>query len=130
MRRYQLPTHLNMPDRISFPLLLFSVNLTVRQFLLLVITAAGCFHLFRWLAFLESFGLVGFWLRVGLLAFVAGCVLVLVLVRIAGRELWAWVQVWLRYQCLPHIAVWYPVILVDHGFSEHHRDSDKRKDAR
>lgn len=113
--RYHIPTHLSVPDRIALPMLLFTVQLTVRQFFVLFAGYSYGFTLWNNLVWLDSFGRPGWTLHIGMVGGWAVVITTLVMVRVAGQELDAWLVVIWRYWYTPHLALWYSVRLLPQG---------------
>lgn len=104
--RYQIPTHLNVPDKLIIPLFGVSISVTMRQGLILLTGWSAAFALWSHLGVLDSYGQVGHVARFvlpGLLAFVTFVVATL---QVAGRYLESWALVLLRYMAQPACYVW------------------------
>src|SRR3954466_10964828 len=97
-RMHTVPTHLKTPETI---LSLAGVNLSIRQFLLVLIGASLSYRLWLFLGFLNGF-LPGR-LLVAVLPF--GLALLVAFVQLAGRSLEVWLLVVLRFAVRPHILV-------------------------
>lgn len=101
-RTHMVPTHLRTPETV---LTFAGVSLSVRQFLLLLLGCALGYDL---------------WLHLTVLALVPGGQVIrfvlallpgaasgaLAFVRLAGRDLLAWLLVLLQYQLRPHCLIW------------------------
>lgn len=123
---HRVPTHLRAPETV---LTFGGVNLSARQFLLLLL---GC-----------ALGYDG-WLHLAALALVPGgqvirlvlalvpCALAaaLAFIRVAGRDLLAWLLVLLQYRVRPHRLVWRSVrlleasLLLDEAAKEQEEETD------
>ncbi len=102
-RKHIVPTHLNVPDQV---LTLWSLSLSARQLLLLLVGAGIGGTVWQHLAVLGHHALAGQALRllVALLPFLL--VLVLACYQHAGRYLEVWLLVLLRYQLRPKRYLW------------------------
>lgn len=99
IKRYQIPTHLRVPDKLS--ILIFSF--TFRQLGILVFSAGAAYDLWQqhpltatWFTVVKGCG-------VGLILALA---LALAYVRKGGRTLDAWCFIWLRYYLQPTCYIW------------------------
>lgn len=102
MRTYLVPTHLRVPETI---LTIGGVNLSVRQFLFLLLGSAIGYDLWLHEAMLAH-SLGGQLLRfaLALLPFCLSCMLAFV--RIAGRDLPIWLLIIARFGNRPRRLVW------------------------
>jgi hypothetical protein len=107
--RYQIPTHLSVPDKITLPLLGFTLSVTSRQGLILLVGWNMTFNLWQVLAFLNAYGAAGQGLRIALAGSLALLALLFALVRIAERHLEEWLVVLLHYATSPSVFVWQPL---------------------
>ena len=94
MQRHEIPTHLEVEDRILGPL-------TTRDALYLLVGAATVY----WIGTDLTLAL---WARMGLGCIVGLVALAFALVRIQGRPLESWLFAGLQYLASPRIAVWRP----------------------
>ena len=94
MQRHEIPTHLEVEDRILGPL-------TTRDTLYLLVGAAAVY----WLGTEAS--LVP-WARIGLGSAIGLTCVAFALVRVQGRPLETWLFAGLMYLASPRIAVWHP----------------------
>jgi hypothetical protein len=99
-KRYQVPTHLQVADKIAIG----PVSVTIRQGVILLLGAALAYQGWHALALLSDWG-VG-WLRVVVVALVVVVAVVLAQVRLAGRHLEVWALVWARYTWQPRVYLW------------------------
>ena len=104
--RYQIPTHLNVPDKIAIPLFGLTVHVTIRQGLIFLLGWSTAFQLWRQLAPLSLYGSFGegIWVFFPVLFAVITCVVALM--RIADRYLEEWAVILLRYTRQPRVTVW------------------------
>lgn len=103
LTRHQIPTHLNVPDKI---LSFWGVGITVRQLLILLIGWSLMANVWVSLAWLAAFGTPGGALHFALAAIPALIALVVAFKVIAGRPLEEWALVLLRYWQQPEVCVW------------------------
>jgi hypothetical protein len=106
---YQIPTHLSVPDRLSLPMLGFTIQVTMRQGLVLLVGGSLAFRLWHQLegwATLSTTIAVLRWLVVGLLLLFTG---LWAFCTIGGQSLEDWLVVWLRYQRRPRVLLWRPL---------------------
>jgi hypothetical protein len=104
--RYQIPTHLNVPDKLEIPLFGVTISLTMRQAVIYLFggsTAFGLWQHLRWLDHAGPLGITAHWGATSLLALLT-CLLALV--RIRERYLERWGMIWLQYVAQPKIYVW------------------------
>ncbi len=94
MQRHEIPTHLEVEDRILGPL-------TTRDALYLLVGAAAIY----WLGTEPT--LVP-WARMGLSSAIGLACLAFALVRVQGRPLESWLFSGLTYVASPRVAVWHP----------------------
>jgi hypothetical protein len=99
-KRYQVPTHLQVADKIAIG----PVSVTIRQGVILLLGAALAYQGWHALALLGDLG-VG-WLRVVVVALFVILAVVLAQVRLAGRYLESWALVWSRYHWQPRVFLW------------------------
>src|ERR1700733_3790251 len=83
--RYQIPTHLNVPDRIAIPLLGITFHITIRQGLILFVGCSPAFHLWGQAAGLSVYGTPGQVLRILVPVCLAVATLVVAILRITDR---------------------------------------------
>lgn len=104
LTRYQIPTHLNVPDKI---LSAWGVGITVRQLLILLIAWSAVANTWvRLAAPLAMLGIPG-----GVLHFAAAAIpgiilLVVAFKQVAGRPLEVWMLILLRYWLQPKVYLW------------------------
>ena len=104
--RYQIPTHLNVPDTIAIPLFGITFHVTIRQGLIFLLGWSTAFNLWRQLASLSLYGGFGVGLRVFFPILLAVITCVVALIRIADRHVEEWAVIFLRYARQPRISVW------------------------
>jgi hypothetical protein len=102
-RRHIVPTHLNLPDQV---LTLWSVSLTARQLLLVLVGAGVGGTLWQHLAVLGHQGIFGqaLQLLLALLPFLLA--LLIACYQYAGRYLEIWGVVLVRYRLRPTCYLW------------------------
>ena len=105
-RKHIVPTHLSVPDSV---LTLWSVDLSARQLLLLLLGAGLGADLWKHLVVLGHEAVAGQVLRVALALVPFLFTLVLACYRYAGRYLEAWAIVLLRYSTRPKCYVWHTI---------------------
>ncbi len=109
-RKHIVPTHLNLPDQV---LTLWSISLSARQLLLLLVGAGIGGTIFQHVAMLGHDGMPGEILRLlfslppFLLALLLACY------QYAGRYLEVWLVVLVRYQFQPKRYLWRSIRLYD-----------------
>jgi hypothetical protein len=99
-KRYQVPTHLQVADKIAIG----PISVTIRQGALLLLGAALTYQCWHGLALLSDLSLG--WLRVVVAALVFLLAVVLAQARLSGRHLELWALVWARYIWQPRVYVW------------------------
>lgn len=95
--RYHLPTHIQVPDTLEFPLLGFTIRVTLRQAVLLFFGWSTAFDLWKRLAGLDQLGRGGLILHIVLPVLLGVTTVCVAVCSIAGRPLEAWAVVLLRY---------------------------------
>lgn len=107
-RRYQIPTHLNTPDKLDLPLFGITVSLTLRQGVCFLLGGSLVYQTWQ-----QSFGMVGFagemmhWIVPTLLAFAT---YVFAVHQVQDRHLEGWILVLIQYLGRPKVFVWRPVL--------------------
>ncbi|GER88953.1 hypothetical protein KDW_31150 [Dictyobacter vulcani] len=109
--RYQIPTHLNVPDRIAIPLLGITFHVTVRQGLIFLVGWSTAFQLWGHLEGLSSAGSAGYVTRLFVVAFLVLATFVVATLQVGGRYLEVWTVLLLRYHRHPRVSLWQPVAL-------------------
>jgi hypothetical protein len=104
--RYQIPTHLDVPDKLSIHLLGWTISVTIRQGLILLLGWSTAFNLWKHLAALDSFGTPGIMLHFVLPGVLALITFVYSTMTIAGRYPEAWAPVLLHYLFHPRRYMW------------------------
>jgi len=105
--RYQIPTHLNVPDKI---LSAWGFGITVRQMLVLLIAWSAVANTWvRTAAVLAMLGTPGAVLHFVATAIPGFILLVVAFKQVAGRYLEVWLLVLLRYWLQPKVYLWRPV---------------------
>ena len=106
IKRYQIPTHLKVEDRLSIGFFSF----TLRQIAVLMLGGGAAFDL--WQRFpVATLALVlgetpATWLRVGLVLPIILATLALALVKRHGHTLETWFLLWLRFRLRPCCYRW------------------------
>lgn len=108
-QRYQIPTHLNVPDKIAVNLMGLSIEMTIRQGLIYLFGAGIAYHLWRSLAWLGPSGL-GATTRLLLLGIVIILSLLFATLRIANRHAETWLAILLQYAIQPKVYIWKNII--------------------
>lgn len=99
-KRYQVPTHLQVADKIAIG----PLSLTIRQGAILLLGAALAYQCWHLLSSLSDVGMG--WLRFVVALLICLLAVVLAQVRLSGRHLELWALVWLRYWWQPRVYVW------------------------
>ncbi|MBV9322330.1 MAG: PrgI family protein [Chloroflexi bacterium] len=94
-RHHEVPTHLNVEDKVLF-------GLTVRQFLYMLVGSSVAYTVWE-----QSVSL-GDLVRVALSGFCVGVTLAFALLRPAGRPLEEWLAAALVYAAAPRRSTWQP----------------------
>jgi PrgI family protein len=102
-RKHVVPTHLNMPDQV---LTIWSLGLSARQLLLLLVGCGLGGTLFQHLAILGHYGMPGEMLRLLLSLPPFLLSLLLAWYQYAGRYLEVWLVVLMRYRLRPKLYLW------------------------
>jgi hypothetical protein len=102
-RRHQIPTHLQVPDKI---LSIWGKGITVRQLLILLTGWSVGTQIWVHLARLSLISPVGSLLRLVLIGACALLTLVVAFKQIAGRPLEVWLLILLRFWQIPTVWVW------------------------
>lgn len=103
LTRHQIPTHLNVPDKImSF----WGIGVTVRQLLVLLIGWSAVANVWVRLGWLTSLGTAGVSLHFVLAAIPALLALFVAFKQIAGRPIEVWALILLRYWGQPKVCIW------------------------
>jgi hypothetical protein len=103
--RYVMPTHLNVPDTIIFPVFGFSLSVTLRQAGILVLGWIGAYEVFRDNATLP--GVIGIILHLIVPTLIVCLLPVLAFVTIAKRPLETWLIVLYLYRIQPRVYLWH-----------------------
>ena len=101
--RHQIPTHLNVPDKI---LSLWGVGVTVRQLLILLLGWSGMANAWARLGWLNAGGGSGVALHIVVTVIPAIIAIFVAFKQIAGRPLEVWFMVLLRYWGQPNVCLW------------------------
>jgi hypothetical protein len=99
VQAHQVPTHMNMPDKLVF-------GLTAKQLLITLVGGSAGYDIWIHLHILLAYGLLGLLARLALSLIPAAMALSFALVTVAGRPLETWALVWLRYLSQPKTYVW------------------------
>lgn len=104
LTRYQIPTHLNVPDKI---LSAWGFGITVRQLLILLIAWSAVANAWvRTASPLAPLGPPGAVLHVMAAAIPGIILLVVAFKQVAGRPLEVWLLIILRYWLQPKVYLW------------------------
>jgi hypothetical protein len=109
--QYQIPTHLTVPDQLALPLLGFTVSVTMRQGLILLVGGSLSFHLWQRLSGLAEASPAVAILRLLVVGLLMVLTLLWTICTIAGRPLEDWLLILLRYYRLPRVYLWQPLTL-------------------
>ncbi len=102
--RYQIPTHLNVPDKI---LSVWGWGITVRQLLFLLLAWSAVANTWvRLGAHLAMLGTAGVALHLAAAAIPGIILLIVAFKQVAGRPLEVWLLVLLRYWLQPKVYLW------------------------
>jgi hypothetical protein len=105
-QRYQIPTHLNVPDKLDIPLFGVTISLTMRQAVIYLFGWSSAFSLWQHLRWLDHAGFLGIIAHWGAALIFALLTCLLALVRLRERYLERWGVIWLQYVTQPKISVW------------------------
>ena len=104
LTRYQIPTHLNVPDKIVSA---WGFGITVRQLLILLIAWSAVANTWvRLGGLLAMLGTPGVVLHFAAAAIPGIILLFVAFKQIAGRPLEVWLLVFLRYWLQPKVYLW------------------------
>lgn len=103
LTRHQIPTHLNVPDRI---LSFWGIGISVRQLLVLLLGWSAVANAWVRLDWLSRLGPLGVILHLAITIVPAVVALIVAFKQIAGRPLETWLLVYLRYWGQPSVCVW------------------------
>ena len=104
--RYQIPTHLNVPDKLDIPLFGVTISLTMRQAVIYLFGWSSAFSLWQHLRWLDHAGPLEITIHWGISLLLALLTCLLALVRLRERYLESWGVIWLQYVTQPKIFVW------------------------
>ncbi len=125
--RYQIPTHLEVEDKIiSFN----GIGFTVRQAFLLVLGWSIAVDVWRALDVLTSLGTVGVVLRLVISGAPGLLSCVIALTKVAGRHLESWLLVVLLYHTKPKVYLWRCLatqVRLGEQVSRHRRKADRSR---
>jgi small-conductance mechanosensitive channel len=107
--RYQLPTHLSVPDRIDIPFIGVTISLTIRQGVIFLFgwsTAFAWWH--RTIAWqtMSLAAMVAHWALPGLLALI---IFIIAMLQIQGRSCEQWFMIVVHYLTIQKVFVWQSV---------------------
>src|SRR5579859_7119815 len=125
--RYQIPTHLNVPDKIAVSLFGLAVEVTIRQGLICLFGVGIAFHLWHSLAWLGATGTVGATVRLFLTILVILVTLLFATLRIADRHAETWLAILLEYALKPKVYIWKNIIF-DPEYAHRYQDTDDEQD--
>ena len=101
--RYQIPTHLEVEDKIiSYN----GIGLTVRQAFLMVLGWSLAVDVWRWLDGLAHLGMAGVVVRLVVSAAPGLLACFIAFTRVGGRHLESWLLVVLLYHTKPKVYLW------------------------
>jgi hypothetical protein len=103
LSRHQIPTHLNVPDKI---LSFWGIGITVRQLLILLLGWSGVANAWLRLNWLSAYGGAAVTLHIAVTVVPAVIALIVAFKQIAGRSIEVWLLVLLRYWGQPRVCVW------------------------
>ena len=99
MQAHQVPTHMNVPDKLIF-------GLTAKQLLITLIGGSAGYDIWIRMHILLAYGLLGLLARLALSLIPAAIALSFALVSVAGNSLEMWALALLRYTQQPKAYVW------------------------
>ncbi|GCE23232.1 hypothetical protein [Dictyobacter kobayashii] len=111
--RYQIPTHLNVPDKIALPLFGITFHITIRQGLIFLLGWSTAFNLWNHLEGLDVFGPLGLVLRVSFPVLLAVATLVTATMQFGGCYVEEWAALFLRYRLKPPVSLWRPISIAE-----------------
>ena len=100
MQAHQVPTHMNVPDKLIF-------GLTAKQLLITLIGGSAGYDIWIHMHVLLTYGLLGLLARLALSLIPAAMALSFALVNVAGSSLEMWTLALLRYMRQPKTYVWH-----------------------
>jgi hypothetical protein len=103
LTRHQIPTHLNVPDKI---LSFWGFGITVRQLLILLLGWSGVANAWVRLGWLAAGGAPGGALHIAVTVIPALIAIFVAFKQVAGRPLEVWLMVLLRYWGQPGVCLW------------------------
>ena len=126
--QYQIPTHLAVPDQLALPLLGFTVYVTMRQGLILLVGGSLSFHLWQRLAGAAELSPTVAIIRLVVVGLLVVLTLFWTICTIAGRPLEDWLLILLRYDRLPRVYIWQSVAppVVELQSNEAHKTDQER----
>lgn len=107
--RYQIPTHLNVPDKLDIPLLGITISLTMRQGALFLFGWSAAFAWWHATTSWQTMGVLPMVLHWGLPGALALLVFLIAMLQWQGRSCEQWVLIGLRYLISEKIFVWHSV---------------------
>jgi hypothetical protein len=107
--RYQIPTHLEVPDTIELPLFGLNISLTLRQAVVFFFGWSLAFACWRHTTPWQADGLPGWLLHWGLPGLLALLTIMIAMLQLRGRSLETWGLIMLRYSAIPRLCVWQSV---------------------
>ncbi|GCE12517.1 hypothetical protein [Tengunoibacter tsumagoiensis] len=108
-QRYQIPTHLNVPDKIDLPLFGITISVTIRQGLIAVIGGGQALQVWNQLNFLSYYGTAGQVLHLFFPGLIVLVTLLFATLKIADRHPEIWLALLLYYIRHPRIYIWQSV---------------------
>lgn len=108
---YQIPTHLQVADKIEIPLLGWKVGLTIRQGLICLLGWSLAIDTWKRLTFLGADSTGGEIIHLTLPILLAIITFIFATCEIAGRHLEVWAAILFNYVRRPRVYIWKPVVL-------------------
>ena len=105
-QRYQIPTHLNVPDKLQIPLFGVTLSLTMRQAVIYLFGLSTAWSLWQHLRWLDQYGPFGLVVHWGIPMVLALMTCLVALVHLRDRHLEIWGLIVLHYIAQPHIFIW------------------------
>ncbi|GHO88157.1 hypothetical protein [Dictyobacter formicarum] len=107
--RYQIPTHLNVPDKIEIPLFGITISLTMRQGIYFLFGWGAAFSLWKHTLVWVSLGAVGATMHWGVSLVLALVTVVVAMLQVRGRHLEQWGGIMLVYYLGTKVFLWQSV---------------------
>jgi hypothetical protein len=107
--RYQIPTHLNVPDKIDIPLLGITISLTMRQGAIFLFGWSTAFAWWRGTIPWQTLGVLPMLLHWGLPSLLALLVFFIAMLQVQGRSYEQWALIIGHYLVSEKVFVWHSV---------------------